>query len=134
MVKTLTKKLRLGRERRERIRAQYAMAPSRQAKRLSKSKKLKKSHNAALPKVGSARPSPTYRNPVNLSPPRGVVYLVTNRITGRKNYYSKKLIEQLAKRKLTNYQILLFDPKKAIFRNPMTRNPVYPRNLQRVKV
>jgi len=104
-----------------------------------KSRSLKRSRKAAserkaLPKLLRNRIPSNYKNPVTLSPVSGVVYRVTNRATGRKNYYPKSVIERLIGRNMTNYQLLMASPKRALFRNPATRGGVFPRNIMRVKV
>jgi hypothetical protein len=106
-----------------------AKRKSRAIKRTSKSR----SQSKALPKVPVVALPPDYTDPVTLSPPKNrMVYQVTNRTTGRKNYYNKRTLLGLIGRQLTNYQLLLADPKVALFANPMTRGGVYPRNIQRV--
>jgi hypothetical protein len=105
----------------------------------AKSRSLKRSRKAAaelkaLPKLRSNKIPANYKNPVTLSPVRGVVYRVTNRGTGRKNYYTKATLEKLIGRKMSNYALLMASPKSVLFRNPATRGSVYPRNIMRVKV
>jgi hypothetical protein len=105
----------------------------------AKSRSLKRSRKTAaerkaLPKLHSNKIPANYKNPVTLSPVRGVVYRVTNRGTGRKNYYTKAILEKLIGRKMSNYALLMASPKTALFRNPATRGSVYPRNIMRVKV
>jgi hypothetical protein len=105
----------------------------------AKSRSLKRSRKAAaelkaLPKLRRNKIPNNYKNPVTLSPVRGVVYRVTNRGTGRKNYYTKATLEKLIGRKMSNYALLMASPKSALFRNPATRGSVYPRNIMRVRV
>lgn len=90
----------------------------------------------ALPKVKSIYIKNNYVNPVTLSfPPKGViVYEVKNKTTGRTNYYNSSTFWKLAGHAKDNYKLLMFDPKLNIFRNPVTRNPVRARNIQRVTV
>lgn len=90
----------------------------------------------ALPKVKSIYIKNNYVNPVTLSfPPKGViVYEVKNNATGRTNYYNPSTFWKLAGHAKNNYKLLMFDPKLNIFRNPVTRNPVRARNIQRVRV
>lgn len=75
-----------------------------------------------------------YTNPVTLrAPPYGVaIYMITDPQTGRKNFYNKATIHKLAK--LNNYGILMANRKKPMFKNPMTRSNVYPKNVRRVIV
>jgi hypothetical protein len=74
-----------------------------------------------------------YTNPVTLkAPPRGVaIYMITDPRTGRKNYYDKTTILKLA-HKNSNYALLMANRKTALFKNPVTRSNVYPRNVRRV--
>jgi hypothetical protein len=90
----------------------------------------------ALPKVKSVYIKNNYVNPVTLSfPPKGViVYEVKNRTTGRTNYYNSNTFWKLAGHAKNDYKLLMFDPKLNIFKNPVTRNPVSARNIQRVRV
>jgi len=78
-----------------------------------------------------------YVNPITLEFPKGsiIVYEITDRITGRKNYFDKDTFWKLARRAPDNYWLLIADPKKPLgFRNPSTRSNVYPRNVRRVTV
>lgn len=105
----------------------------------AKSRALKRSRKAAaerkaLPKLVKNTLPSNYKNPVTLSPVAGVVYRVTNRKTGRKNYYPKAVINKLIGRELSNYALLMASPKKVLFRNPYTRGGVFPRNIMRVRV
>ena len=90
----------------------------------------------ALPKVKSIYIKNNYVNPVTLSfPPKGViVYEVKNHATGRTNYYNSNTFWKLTGHAKNNYKLLIFDPKLNIFRNPVTRNPVRARDIQRVRV
>jgi hypothetical protein len=105
----------------------------RNERKLKKSR-ISKSRVAALPKVRSVKVPSNYINPLTRSPMKeAIFYMLTNRGTGRKNYFTLAEIGKLVGRSLTNYQLLMFDPKKQMFRSPVTRNPVYARNLQRVR-
>jgi hypothetical protein len=134
MPRTLAKIKRKGEARLARINTQLnpAVMNAKSKSRRAKSRTRAKSRSRNLPKIGRANINANYTNPVNLMEVSGIVYQLTNRFTGRKNWYSKNLIDKLIGRKLTNYQILMFDPKTPMFRNPMTRNPVFARNLRRV--
>ena len=78
--------------------------------------------------------SKNYTNPVTLArPPLGViVYKLKNRTTGHVNYYNAATIHKLSGK--NNYGILVANAKAPLFRNPWTRGPVHPRNLQRVRL
>lgn len=109
-------------------------------------KKLNRMHKAystareearALPKVPRILLEPNYINPITLQFPKGsvIVYEITNRRTGRKDYFDKNTFWKLAKRAQDNYGMLIADPKKSLgFKNPLTRTNVYPRNVRRVTV
>ena len=75
-----------------------------------------------------------YTNPVTLrAPPYGVAaYMITDPRTGRKNFYNKATIHRLAK--LNNYGILMANRKMALFKNPLTRSNIFPKNIRRVIV
>ena len=91
----------------------------------------------ALPKVPRIMLSANYVNPITLEFPKGsmIVYEITNRVTGRKNYFDRATFWKLAKRSPDDYGLLLANPKKPLgFKNPTTRSNVYPRNVRRVTV
>ena len=74
---------------------------------------------------------------MTLNFPKGVVvYEVKNRVTGRKNYYNKATFAAIINRFTNDYNLMMMNPKQPIpgARNPMTRNPIYPRNVRRVTV
>jgi hypothetical protein len=75
-----------------------------------------------------------YINPVTLEPVKTVfVYEVVDKNTKRKNYYTKSTLMKLIGRNMSNYNLLTADPKKRLFRNPVTRANVKPRNIQKVR-
>jgi hypothetical protein len=90
----------------------------------------------ALPTIPRVVLNANYVNPITLNFPRSsmVVYEVKNRVTGRKDYYDVQTFWKLMGMIRNNYKLLMMDPKKPIARNPVTRNPVYPRNVRRVTV
>jgi len=105
----------------------------RKARKAKKAKVLK-GMKRALPKIKSVSIPKNYISTLTHSPMKNsVFYMLTNRGTGRKNYFTKSEVSKLTGRTMTNYDILMADPKKRLFKNPATRNPVYPRNLQRVR-
>ena len=78
-----------------------------------------------------------FRSVFYLDFPTGtVVYEIKNRKTGRKDYYDKKTFFTLMKMLRSDYNLLMRNPKEPIpgARNPVTRGPIYPRNVQRVTV
>jgi hypothetical protein len=111
-----------------------------QKKKARKAKKLnvKRSRVANLPKVPQVILNSNYVNPITLEFPFGsmIVYEIKNRTTGRKNYYDKKTFWSLMSMLKNNYNLLMRNPKEPIpgAKNPMTRNPIYPRNIRRVTV
>ena len=91
----------------------------------------------ALPKIPRVILNSNYVNPITLGFPKGVViYEIRNKFTGRKNYYDKPTFSKLIKQFTTDYNLMLMNPKEPIpgARNPVTRNPIYPRNVRRVTV
>jgi len=107
---------------------------ARKVKRLS----MKRSIVKALPKVPKVILDQNYVNPITLEFPSGsvIVYEIKNRTTGRKNYYDKKTFWSLITMLKNNYNLLMANPKSPIkgARNPVTRGPIYPRNVRRVTV
>ncbi len=105
--------------------------------RASKKASAVRSRVAALPKVPRVILETNYVNPITLNFPKGVVvYEIKNRFTGRTNYYNKATFTRLIKAFTNDYNLLMMNPKEPIpgARNPVTRNPVYPRNVRRVTV
>jgi hypothetical protein len=103
----------------------------RRAKRKSANRANKLS---ALPVVPRRVIPYGYINPVTLEPVRTVfVYEVVDKVTKRKNYYTKSTLMNLIGRNMSNYNLLTADPKKRLFRNPVTRGNVKPRNIQKVR-
>jgi len=114
-------------------RAMIAKRKGRKAKATS----VKRSRVAALPKIPRVILDLNYVNPITLEFPKGVViYEIKNRTTGRKNYYTKATFKKLITRFKSDYNLMLMNPKSPIpgARNPVTRNPIYPRNVRRVTV
>jgi hypothetical protein len=89
-----------------------------------------------LPKPNAIYLNANYVNPVTLNfpPKRVIIYKVQNKNTKRINYYDAATFWSLVGHARNNYKLLTFDPKKPIFTNPVTRNPVKARNVTRVRV
>ena len=105
--------------------------------RLKKARAARVSRAKALPPVPRVILDANYVNPVTLEfPKRMVVYEIKNRTTGRTNYYNKETFRKLITAFKTDYALLMADPKVPIpgVRNPVTRGPIYPRNVRRVAV
>jgi hypothetical protein len=112
-------------------RKQKVVANKRKSRALKRSRKSRSQSRAVRKPV--AVNIGNYSNPVTLSPPKGtVLYMVTNRTTGRKNYYNRDVLMKLIGRSMSNYQLLMANAKTALFVNPYTRGQVRPRNIQRV--
>ena len=117
----------------EALREQVRKVKARAAKRMSR-------HVAearALPKIPRVILNGNYVNPITLTFPRGVViYEITNKFTGRRNYYDKPTFTKLIKQFTSDYNLMMMNSKNPIpgARNPVTRNPIYPRNVRRVTV
>ena len=106
--------------------------------RKKKSENTARSRIAALPKIPRVVLNANYVNPITLNFPKGslVVYEVRDRSTGRTDYYDKKTFFKLMTVIKNNYNLLMRNPKTPIpgARNPVTRGPIYPRNVRRVTV
>jgi hypothetical protein len=105
--------------------------------RLKKARAVRLSKAKALPAVPRVILSANYVNPITLNfPKRMVVYEIKNRFTGRANYYDKETFRKLITAFRTDYELLMANPKVPIpgARNPVTRNPIYPRNVRKVAV
>jgi len=105
--------------------------------RQAKIRYMKINRLKALPRVVTVKLNTNYVNPITLNkvPYGPTIYEVRNHMTGRTNYYDKLTFWKLMPRVMkNNYNLLLLNPKEPIpgVRNPMTRNPVYPRNVRRV--
>jgi hypothetical protein len=97
----------------------------------------RRSKVAALPKIPRVILESNYVNPITLEFPRNmVVYEIKNRTTGRANYYDKVTLRKLITAFKNDYNLLMKNPKVPIpgARNPVTRGPIYPRNVRRVTV
>jgi hypothetical protein len=112
---------------------------------MMRKRKLRKSRAAAeatsriraLPAIPRIILDINYVNPVTLNFPKNkVVYQLKNRFTGRTNYYDRDTFRKLITAFKNDYNLLMMNPKEPIpgARNPMTRNPIYPRNVRRVTV
>lgn len=108
------------------------------AARKNKAATAARSRVTALPTIPRVIINENYVNPVTLNFPKGsvVVYEVRNRKTGRTDYYDKKTFYGLMTMIRNNYNLLMKNPKVPIpgARNPVTRGPIYPRNVRRVTV
>ena len=106
--------------------------------RKKKAANTARSRVAALPTIPRVVLNANYVNPITLNFPKGsmVVYEIRNRGTGRTDYYDKKTFFQLMTMIKNNYNLLMRNPKVPIpgARNPVTRGPIYPRNVRRVTV
>lgn len=105
--------------------------------RASKKASAVRSRVAALPNVPRVILDANYVNPITLNFPKGIViYEIKNKFTGRTNYYNKATFARLIKVFKNDYNLMMMNPKEPIpgARNPVTRNPIYPRNVRRVTV
>jgi hypothetical protein len=104
--------------------------------RRSKKKESKKKEIESLPKVPKVILNQNYVNPITLEFPKSsvIVYEIKNRTTGRKDYYDVQTFWKLMGMIRNNYKLLMMDPKLPLFRNPVTRGNIYPRNVRRVTV
>jgi hypothetical protein len=110
--------------------AQYKRIGRAAVKRYAAINKLK-----ALPKVKTVQVNSDYKNPVSLEKiPQGlVIYELRDSRTGRLDYYDKATFWRLMPKNIkNNYNLLMADPRRPLFKNPLTRTNVKTRNIQRV--
>jgi len=91
----------------------------------------------ALPVIRNVYIRNNYVNPVTLNkiPSGPTVYHVKDSRTGRVDYYDKATFWKLMPKNIkNNYNLLMADPKRPLFKNPLTRTNVKTRNVQRVRV
>ena len=92
----------------------------------------------SLPKIKTVNINANYINPITLNKvPEGiVVYRVTDPSTKREDFYTKSEFWKLVHRHMpavkNNYNLMMTQPSYKLFNNPMTRNPVKTRNINRV--
>lgn len=92
----------------------------------------------ALPRITTVNVNANYINPITLNKiPSGiVVYKVTDPSTKRVDFYTKnefwKLVHTHAPNLKDNYNMMMTHPRYKLFNNPVTRNPVRPKNVTRV--
>ena len=121
----------------EQMRAAAAAKRKKAQNRLNKFMENKRAKVRALPEIPRVILAENYVNPITLNFPKSiVVYEIKNRTTGRKDYYDKKTFFMLMKMLTNDYNLLMRNPKEPIpgAKNPMTRGPIYPRNVRRVTV
>lgn len=97
---------------------------------------MMKNKLAAMPKIRLITINSNYTNPVTLAaPPSGVVvYKIRDPVTGRIDYYNKQTFWRLVNGAVKNNYNLLINRKKNLFPNPMTRQMVRAKNVERVVV
>ena len=91
----------------------------------------------ALPVIRTVYIRNDYINPVTLNkvPAGPTVYHVKDSRTGRIDYYDKATFWRLVPKNIkNNYGLLMADPRRPLFKNPLTRTNVKPRNVMRVHV
>lgn len=92
----------------------------------------------ALPRIKTVNVNANYLNPITLNKiPSGiVVYKVTDPSTKRVDFYTKnefwKLVHSHTPSLKNNYNMMMTHPRYKLFNNPVTRNPVRPKNVTRV--
>lgn len=119
------------------LKARFLANMKKRKQRNEKERLNKISKRVALPVIPSLILANNYVNPITLDFPKGpVVYEIKNRFTGRANYYDKQTFWKLMKMAQNDYALFMRNPKIPIpgVRNPVTRNPIYPRNVRRVTV
>jgi hypothetical protein len=113
--------------------AKMTVTNKKRKSRAVKKSRISRSRSRALPKPIKVVIPNNYINPITRSrnPQGAFFYVLTNRVSGRKNYMNIANIAGLTGRKMTAYDILMANPKAPLFKNPYTRSNVYPRNLVR---
>ena len=113
--------------------AKMTVTNKKRKSRAVKKSRISRSRSRALPKPMKVVIPTNYINPItrSRSPQGAFFYVLTTRVTGRKNYLSIANVAGLAGRKMSEYNILMANPKAPLFKNPYTRSSVYPRNLVR---
>jgi len=115
----------------------YEEREKKRQNRFNKFMAIARSKVGAMPRIPRVILANNYVNPVTLEFPKGVViYELRNKTTGRTNYYDKATFRKLILTFKGDYDLLMRNPKVPLpgVRNPVTRNPVYPRNIRRVTV
>jgi hypothetical protein len=104
--------------------------------RALKQRYMLKNRLAAMPKIRLITINSNYTNPVTLGPPPVgvVVYKIKDPVTGRNDYYNKQTFWRLVKGAVKNNSQLLTDRKKNLFPNPVTRQIIQAKNVERVVV
>jgi hypothetical protein len=119
------------------IKARFNANKKKQNARRAKAASHRIAGVKALPAVPQVFLNANYINPVTLDFPKGIIiYEIQNRRTGRKNYYDRQTFYKLMRMLKSDYDLLMRNPKVPIpgARNPVTRGPIYPRNIRRVTV
>jgi hypothetical protein len=117
--------------------ARLKLAARKHASRQAKAAAVRRNQVRAMPAIPRVILAQNYVNPITLGFPRNiVVYEIRNRATGRTNYYNKETFRKLITTFKNDYALLMANPKVPIpgARNPVTRGPIYPRNIRRVTV
>jgi hypothetical protein len=117
--------------------AAHRLVMMKKKNRSNKKASVARSRVTAMPRIPKVILDANYVNPVTLEFPKNmVVYEIKNRTTGRTNYYNKVTFRKLITAFKNDYNLLMKNPKVPIpgAKNPMTRGPIYPRNIRRVAV
>ena len=119
------------------LKARFINNLRKKKQRNVKARQVAISKRLALPRIPHIVLLNNYINPITLDFPKGpIVYEIRNRSTGRANYYDKQTFWKLMSMLKNDYNLLMRNPKVPIpgARNPVTRGPIYPRNVRRVTV
>ena len=117
--------------------AAFKIMAQKEKNRVRRAANAKREKVAALPAIPKVILDLNYVNPITLEFPKShIVYEIRNKSTGRTNYYNKATFQELISAFKSDYNLMLMNPKSPIpgARNPVTRNPIYPRNVRRVTV
>lgn len=117
--------------------AAHRLVMMKKKNRSNKKASVARSRVTAMPRIPKVILDANYVNPVTLEFPKNmVVYEIKNRTTGRTNYYNKVTFRKLITAFKNDYNLLMKNPKVPIpgAKNPVTRGPIYPRNIRRVTI
>jgi hypothetical protein len=127
----------MKRTRAEELRAKALVNEAKRGYRAAKARYERLQKRLALPPVPTVYIPDDYTNPVSLNKVKygSIVYKVRDPATGRVNFYNKTTFWKLmiGTGVKNNYQLLMAIPKNMLFRNPVTRGEVKPRNVERVR-
>jgi hypothetical protein len=112
----------------------HTLALKKKEFRMAKKRYQKINRLKALPAVKVVKINSNYKNPITLNriPAGVVIYEIRDSRTGRVDYLDKYSFWRLMPKNIkNNYNLLMADPRRPLFKNPLTRTNVKTRNIQR---